>query len=129
MKYDAFSYITKDLVGIYSRLVELESCLALGSKDVRFIGIWAMRGMGKTTIVRVVYHMVSKEFEAHGFIEDVREKFEKYGLVPLQQKIIDEVLKEKNLKIEEEYDEVLEIKNRLCCKRILLVLDDVDKIK
>ena len=129
MKYDAFSYITKDLVGIYSRLVELESCLALGSKDVRFIGIWAMRGMGKTTIVRVVYHMVSKEFEAHGFIEDVREKFEKYGLVPLQQKIIDEVLKEKNLKIEEEYDEVLKIKNRLCRKRILLVLDDVDKIK
>ncbi|XP_050242466.1 disease resistance protein RPV1-like [Quercus robur] len=44
-------------------------------------------------------------------------------------KIIDEVLKEKNLKIEEEYDGVLKIKNRLCRKRILLVLDDVDKIK
>ena len=129
LKYDAFSYITKDLVGIYSRLVELESCLALGSKDVRFIGIWAMGGMGKTTLARVVYHMVSKEFEARGFIEDVREKFEKYGLVPLQQKIIDEVLKEKNLKIEEEYDGVLKIKNRLCHKRILLVLDDVDKMK
>ena len=129
LKYDAFPYITKDLVGIYSRLVELESCLALGSKDVRFIGIWAMGGMGKTTLARVVYHMVSKEFEARGFIEDVREKFEKYGLVPLQQKIIDEVLKEKNLKIEEEYDGVLKIKNRLCRKRILLVLDDVDKMK
>ncbi|XP_065638909.1 disease resistance protein RUN1 [Quercus suber] len=129
LKYDAFPYITKDLVGIYSRLVELESCLALGSKDVRFMGIWAMGGMGKTTLVRVVYHMVSKEFEARGFIENVREKFEKYGLVPLQQKIIDEVLKEKNLKIEEEYDGVLKIKNRLCRKRILLVLDDVDKMK
>ena len=34
LKYDAFSYITKDLVGIYSQLVELESCLALGSKGV-----------------------------------------------------------------------------------------------
>ncbi|XP_075650383.1 disease resistance protein Roq1-like [Castanea sativa] len=129
LKYDAFSYITNDLVGIYSRLVELESCLALDSKDVRFIRIWAMGGMGKTTLARVVYHMVSKEFEAHGFIGDVREKFEKYGLVPLQQKIIDEVLKEKNLKIEEEYNGVLKIKNRLCRKRILFVLDDVDKMK
>ena len=42
--------------------------------------------------------MVFKEFEARSFIEDVREEFEKYGLVPLQQKIIDEVLKEKNSK-------------------------------
>ena len=88
-----------------------------------------MGGMGKTTLARVVYHMVSKEFEARGFVENVREKFEKFGLVPLQQKIIDEVLKEKNLTIEEEYDGVLKIKNRLCRKRILLVLDDVDKIK
>ena len=85
--------------------------------------------MGKTTLARVVYHMVSKEFEARGFIEDVREKFDKYGCVPLQQKIINEVLMEKNLKIEEEYDGVLKIKNRLCRKRVLLVLDDVHEVK
>ncbi|KAK4538887.1 hypothetical protein RGQ29_032257 [Quercus rubra] len=36
---------------------------------------------------------------------------------------------EKNLKIEEEYDGVLKIKNRLCRKRVILVLDDVDKLK
>ena len=129
LKYDAFPYITKDLVGIYSPVVELESCLAVGSNDVRFIGIWAMGGMGKTTLARVVYHMVSKEFEARGFIEDVRKKFENYGCVPLQQKIIDDILKDKDLKIEEEYDGVLKIKSRLSRKKILLVLDDVDKPK
>ena len=129
LKYDAFPYITKDLVGIYSPVVELESCLAVGSNDVRFIGIWAMGGMGKTTLARVIYHMVSKEFEARGFIEDVRKKFENYGCVPLQQKIIDDILKDKDLKIEEEYDGVLKIKSRLSRKKILLVLDDVDKPK
>ena len=129
LKYDAFAYITKDLVGIHSRLEELESYLALDSKDVIFIGIWGMGGMGKTTLARVVYHTVSKEFEARGFIEDVRKNFENYGCVQLQQKIIDGILKDKDLKIEEKYDGVLKIKSRLSRKKILLVLDDVDKLE
>ncbi|XP_050245519.1 disease resistance protein RUN1-like [Quercus robur] len=126
LKYDAFPYITKDLVGIYSRMVEFESYLAIGSNDVRFIGIWGMGGMGKTTLARVVYYMVSKKFEACSFIEDVREKSEKDGLLSLQQKIIFDILMEADLKIRDQYDGVLNIKNRLSHKRILLVLDDID---
>ena len=129
LKYDAFQYITKDLVGIYSRMVELESCLVVGSNDVRFIGIWGMGGMGKTTLARVVYYMVSKKFEACSFIENVREKSEKDGLLFLQQKLIYDILMETNLKIKDEYDGALKIMNKVHHKRILLVLDDVDKLK
>ncbi|KAF3948546.1 hypothetical protein CMV_025473 [Castanea mollissima] len=43
---DAFSEVTKGLVGIDSHVVELESRLDVESNDVRFIGIWAMGGMG-----------------------------------------------------------------------------------
>jgi hypothetical protein len=96
-----FSEVTEGLVGIYSRVVELESCLAVGVNDVRFIGIWAMGGMGKTTLARVVYRMVSQEFEACSFIGDVRDVSEKDGLLPLQQKLILEILKETNLNIED----------------------------
>ena len=46
--------LTKGLVGIDSHVVELESRLDVGSNDVRFIGIWAMGGMGKTTLAWVV---------------------------------------------------------------------------
>ena len=125
---DAFSEVTKGLVGIDSHVVELESRLAIGSNDVRFIGIWAMGGMGKTTLAWVVYHMVSKDFEACSFIEDVRENFEKNGFFPILQKIIDQILMEKDLKIKDTYDGVFKIKNGLHHKRILLVLDDVDKL-
>ncbi|XP_050245473.1 TMV resistance protein N-like [Quercus robur] len=128
LKYDAIPYITRDLVGIYSRMVELESFLAIGSNNVRFIGVWAMGGMGKTTLARVVYHMVSKEFEAYSFIEDVRENSEKHGFVGLQEKLISNILEETDLKIRDKYDGVLKIKKRLCHKRILLVLDDVNKL-
>ena len=125
---DAFSEVTKGLVGIDSHVVELESHLAIGSNDVRFIGIWAMGGMGKTTLAWVVYHMVSKDFEACSFIEDVRENFEKQKIVPIQQKIIDQILMENDLKIKDKHDGVVKIKKALHHKKILLVLDDVDKL-
>ena len=102
--------------------------LAIGSNDVHFIGILAIGGMGKTTLGWVFYHMVSKDFETCSFIEDVRENFEKYGFVPIQQKIIEQILKEKDLKIKDKYDGVKKIKNGLHHKRILLFLDDVDKL-
>ena len=47
---DAFSKVIKGLVGIDSHAVELEARLDGGSNDVSFIGIWAMGGMGKTTL-------------------------------------------------------------------------------
>ena len=122
-----FSEVTKGLVGIDSQVVELESCLAIGLNDVRFIGIWAMGGMGKTTLARVVYRMISQEFEAYSFIADFREVYEKGGLLALQQNLISQILKEPNLNINNIYDGALMIKRTLCHKRILLVLDDVNE--
>ncbi|XP_065619192.1 disease resistance protein RUN1 isoform X2 [Quercus suber] len=125
-----FSKVTEGLVGIDSQLVELGSCLALGlDNDVRFTGIWAMGGMGKTTLARVAYKMVSEEFEACCIIYNVREKCETAGgLLSLQKYLISQISKETNLNIEDIYDGVHMIKKRLSHKRILLVLDDVNDL-
>ena len=125
LNYDTFSDIDEGLIGLDSRVLELESCLDVGSNDVRFIGIWVMGGMGKTTLTRVVYHMVFIEFEACSFIANVRELSKKRGLVFLQQKLVSDILMETDLKVKDTYDGVRVIKNRFHHKKILLVLDDV----
>ena len=79
----AFSEDREDLVGIISRAEKLESCLAIGSNNVRIIGVWGMGGMGKTTLASVVFRMVSQKFEGCCFLNNVREVSEKHGLVPL----------------------------------------------
>ena len=124
-----FSEVTEGLVGIDSQVVELGSCLALWlDDDVRFIGIWAMGGMGKTTLARVAYKMVCKKFEECCIIYNVREKCETAGgLLSLQKYLISQISKETDLNIEDVYDGVHMIKKRLSHKRILLVLDDVDE--
>ena len=118
---------TSDLVGIDSRVEELMKLLAIGSNDVRIIGVWGMGGIGKTTLARVVYHMIFNAFEGGSFIFNIGEEFERHGLLPLQQKLICEILRERRMNIRDVDDGVLMIKNRLRHKRILLVLDDVDQ--
>ena len=43
----AFLKGTKDLVGIGSRVEDLLPLLAIGSNDVRIIGVWGMGGIGR----------------------------------------------------------------------------------
>ncbi|XP_030948225.1 TMV resistance protein N-like [Quercus lobata] len=122
-----FSEATEGLVGMESPMLELESCLAFNLKDeVRFIGIWAMGGMGKTTLAEVAYKMFSKEFEGGCcFIHNVREKYEKEGELSLQKDLISQIFNDTNLNIKNKCEGEQMIKSRLCGRRILLILDDV----
>jgi hypothetical protein len=122
-----FSVDTKELIGINTRVEKLMSHLAIGSSEVHVIGIWGLGGMGKTTLARVVYERVSNQYEARSFITDVRENSEKYGLVQLQKRLLNELLNERDVNIYDVGNGVLMIKKRLRHKKILLVLDDVNE--
>ncbi|KAH9782176.1 ADP-ribosyl cyclase/cyclic ADP-ribose hydrolase [Citrus sinensis] len=124
------SEILKELVGIESRLEKLKFLMGAGCNDVRMIGIWGMGGLGKTTLARVVYDLISHEFDGSSFLADVKEKYDKEGsVISLQKQLISDLLKLADNNIRNVYDGINMIGRRLRQKKVLLVIDDVAHVE
>ncbi|CAL8173633.1 unnamed protein product [Prunus armeniaca] len=110
------------LVGIDFALDQLRLHLAPEENDVRFIGIWGMAGVGKTTLANLVYEKISHHFEHCCFLYNVRKK----KLSDLQRQLLSPLLKGNH--IWDEREGTVFINKILRNKKVLLVLDDVDQL-
>ncbi|KAL1195100.1 putative disease resistance protein [Cardamine amara subsp. amara] len=103
-------------IGIYSRLMKIENLLCKQPWGIRSVGIWGMGGIGKTTLAEAAFEQLSAgDFEASCFIKDFDNAFQEKGVYGLLEENLGEKLLLRSPITRE----------KLCNKRILLVLDDV----
>ncbi|KAL3740089.1 hypothetical protein ACJRO7_021378 [Eucalyptus globulus] len=122
-------YVAKYPVGIESQVQKLISLSEPAGSDVLMIGLWGPGGIGKTTIAKALYNAIENQFQGCIFLAKVREKSNQSGgLVDLQRQLLSEILPYKELMVYSVHRGISLIQERLCCKKVLLVLDDVDKM-
>ena len=122
-------HVADNPIGLDYAVQGVKSLLGDGS-DVNMIGIYDIGGIGKTTIARAVYNNIFRHFEGSCFLPDIKEKaINKHGIVQLQQILLSEILKKKDIKVGDVNRGIPIIKRRLQQTKVLLVLDDVDKLE
>ncbi|KAJ9671298.1 hypothetical protein PVL29_027333 [Vitis rotundifolia] len=131
LNFKLLLHVSENMVGMNVQLEKLKSLIKMESNDdVRMIGIYGLGGIGKTTISKVVYNNIFHLFESSIFIANVRERSQSHSSqLELQKELLNGIIRGKNLEINNIHEVINVIKQRLCSKKVLLILDDVDKLE
>ncbi|KAK2974048.1 hypothetical protein RJ640_006240 [Escallonia rubra] len=118
--------VAPHLIGIDWHAKDINSWLRDGSNDVGIVVICGIGGIGKTTIAKYLYNLNFERFKGSSFLASVREASEQPdGQVRLQRQLLLDILNGKKEKIHDVYQGIVRIKEALCCRKVLVVLDAV----
>ncbi|KAI8012445.1 TMV resistance protein N [Camellia lanceoleosa] len=115
------------LIGMHYRAKNIGLWLQDECSDVGIVAICGIGGIGKTTIAKFLYNSNFLRFQGSSFLANVRETLKQpNGLLQLQTQLLSDILKGKKENLYSVDEGIVKIKDALCCKRVLVILDDVD---
>ncbi|XP_075648755.1 disease resistance protein Roq1-like [Castanea sativa] len=115
----------RDLVGMESSGKEMMDLVNKRLKDVLFIGIWGVGGVGKTTLAEIIYCKISQGFYDKSFIY-FKHDTETGNLVSYQNEVLKHIFK-REFDITCIYKGKQIIKKMLCGRKVLIALDNVSE--
>ena len=121
-------HVGENIVGMDFHLDKLKSLISIKLKEVRMIGIYGIGGIGKTIIAKAICNSISYQFDGWSFLENIRETKNCSSLLQLQQKLLNDILKGRDMKFHNIDEGINVIKDRLHSKRVLIVVDHVDSL-
>ncbi|XP_039165689.1 TMV resistance protein N-like [Eucalyptus grandis] len=120
---DVPEYLVEDHHQIKAIIEKLD----VDTDGVRFLGIHGTCGIGKTVLAKVVFNKVYSHFDGVCFLNNVRES-PQHGLINVQKMLLASFVGPENADhIKDIGDGMNQIKRVCHTKKVLIVLDDLDK--